>query len=713
MFKGGLLRSFLSSNSSNPNLTPFEGPSGRMVNDDSSSRSFGAVSEAPSSEDIFGQDDTVSIAESSSSRGASSTMSSRRESSPPSYTELDITNGRRSRPLSSFTQASSSSSSTQASSSSSSSSSSALDSEDAAEQRRRRARRKQGDAFGALGRLQSISESNASTSNLSTHSSASFTPSLFGINSSYAKQMEETGRLRRLQSQQVVTPVVSSALAPTDTKRPITPDSGFSSPLSSAAGPSRSRARPESEILPPYVSPTDVTFDVPSITEPEPEPEPDNDPEPSTPSNSPIPDEQPSEDQSDVQMRLTQTLRELEEAKATARRIAVEREEEKAALLSRVETSERWAEQLNRELETQRRILEDTRSELIQMRANYSALSYEKRGWKDKFEVMHHKLQRAERQMRCLDHITRAKVEARQAAHAQSVRRTKQIMAMELKPSVEVINAVEVLNEEILQLANLFVEYLERTTTARASDDDVQRAKMVLGDGMTEMMVTQAGSNPRDGFRQLLMQVALEVFMTFWCSAIIDGYYPKQESFADLLLEMSSSSLVNASRKGHIPRIECGNPIQVVKVHAATNMSSKFSEWVYDIIDDLETILLVGGVHLVHSDQPNMLSSKILGLVKLSYNLRTALAERDLSGGLDLYMVAPDTPFQSKWMDEGHEAQTQVSDQDVEPIAGTSGLGLSRDTSNGQYYQDGRVDSRFKMILKPKVVLLRVLHENE
>jgi hypothetical protein len=160
-----------------------------------------------------------------------------------------------------------------------------------------------------------------------------------------------------------------------------------------------------------------------------------------------------------------------------------------------------------------------------------------------------------------------------------------------------------------------------------------------------------------------------------------------------------------------VPRIQCGSPIQVVQVHAADTMAQKFPQWVDEIIDDLATILLVGGLKM-KSHRASMFSSKFLGLVKLAYDLRAALAEKDLAGGLDLYMVAPDTPFRATWMDEAHEAQTHISDLDVEPIAGTSGLGLSQDLSHSPQFWGSSIDTKPSMVLKPKVVLLRVLQEN-
>jgi len=49
------------------------------------------------------------------------------------------------------------------------------------------------------------------------------------------------------------------------------------------------------------------------------------------------------------------------------------------------------------------------------------------------------------------------------------------------------------------------------------------------------MMEVQA-IKPPPGYNLLLMQVVLEVFMVYWCSSIIEAFYPKQKSFADLLV---------------------------------------------------------------------------------------------------------------------------------------------------------------------------------
>ena len=139
-------------------------------------------------------------------------------------------------------------------------------------------------------------------------------------------------------------------------------------------------------------------------------------------------------------------------------------------------------------------------------------------------------------------------LEVREAGTRRSIRRSKHLLVVDAGPSMEVVGEVAALNEEILQLANIFVENLQRTT-ANPNAQSTQRAKFVIGEGMTKMMEAQA-NNGEQGFHFLLVQVALQVFMTSWCSSIIDGNYPQQLSFTDLLLEMSAQSLIKASRRG-------------------------------------------------------------------------------------------------------------------------------------------------------------------
>lgn len=570
-----------------------------------------------------------------------------------------------------------------------------LNDDDGLERRRQRAR-----ARAQTSSLQSMSSANGSSASLAS-SRAPITPSLFGMNSSYLKRMEEVGRLRRLQSQ--------PPLAPTDTKVSPRPRSDLSTPVT-VPSIGQSRRRPVSEVPPPYTSPTDSTFTDSSLPIPEQdldEPETGLDP-------SPLSDDQehpPLTGEPALEARIIQLLRDLEVARAALSRAATEHEEEKQALLARLAASEERSDLLTRRLETQERVHAETRNGLEHARATVSALTLEKRGWQAKLDAMNFKVQHAGRVMRTVDHITRAKLEVRKAEITGVIRRTRQIMSVAPVPSIEVLGAMTVLNEEILQLANIFVENLQRVAVP-CTYDDLQRAKFVLGDGVTVMMEEQANSE-QQGFRFLLMQVALEVFMTFWCSSIIDGLYPQQRSFSDLLLELSTQSVGNSMRNtmDREPLIHCGKPIQVIHTNDKSVMASKFSEWVDEIVSDLGQILLVGGLK-IRPQRFQVFVDKFVGLVKMAYNMRAALAERDICGWLELCVVAPDTPFQAKWMDEAHDSQTPVFQLEREPIAGTCALGLQRQSSAQRQSQSNDIEhSALNIVMKPKVVVLSTLDD--
>ena len=100
--------------------------------------------------------------------------------------------------------------------------------------------------------------------------------------------------------------------------------------------------------------------------------------------------------------------------------------------------------------------------------------------------------------------------------------------------------------------------------------------------------------------------------------------------------------------------------------------------------------------------------TKTLTLIEVAYDLRTAMAEKDICGGLEIVIVPPDTPFQEKWMTDGHTDHRKVHTDElsVDFVAGTTGIGLQRRVTervNGQF------ESRMEMELRPKVTLVRAL----
>ena len=100
--------------------------------------------------------------------------------------------------------------------------------------------------------------------------------------------------------------------------------------------------------------------------------------------------------------------------------------------------------------------------------------------------------------------------------------------------------------------------------------------------------------------------------------------------------------------------------------------------------------------------------TKTLTLVEVAYDIRTAMAEKDICGGLEIVIVPPDTPFQEKWMIDAHADPRNVDrDQSrVDFVVGTTGIGLQRWVSERV---DGQFQSRMEIELKPKVTLARAL----
>ncbi|KAF8163671.1 hypothetical protein B0H34DRAFT_857099 [Crassisporium funariophilum] len=356
---------------------------------------------------------------------------------------------------------------------------------------------------------------------------------------------------------------------------------------------------------------------------------------------------------------------------------------------------------LNAESVKQERALKALRTELIDATRTASELRKEKNGWQEQLDTMQHKLSQAERQIRSLDNLTRLKLEARQEVAYGPAKKIAKFLST--APSSDIIGAVNALNEEIFQSALLLVENLERTTTFVPSS--TAQVKRDLGDRLTAMLEAQAAKKTT-AFGLLLMQVVLEVFFVQWCSAIIEANYPKQDSFADLLIELSAKSSITT----HVGTgVFCGRHTQVIQTHstpAATNV--KFSEWSKDIVKDLSLVLMVGGLRM-RPNRADLFNSKILALVKAAYDLRTGMAERDICGGLELCVIAPDTPFSTMRMQDSHAdpRKPAATGYQMDCIVGTSALGLHKKVTEKAV--DGSFQTKFDVVLKPKVVLARVL----
>jgi hypothetical protein len=151
----------------------------------------------------------------------------------------------------------------------------------------------------------------------------------------------------------------------------------------------------------------------------------------------------------------------------------------------------------------------------------------------------------------------------------------------------------------------------------------------------------------------------------------------------------------------------CGKQTKIVQ-SSSHNDGVKFNEWVKDIIDELGLFLRMAGLRM-ETRCATLFSTKTLSLVKAAYYLRTAMAEKDICGGLEIVIVPPDTPFQENWMTDAHPSKVDTDHSRAYFVAGTTGIGLQR---KGMERVDGQFQSslRMEIELKPKVTLARALN---
>jgi hypothetical protein len=333
-----------------------------------------------------------------------------------------------------------------------------------------------------LGSLQRISESGDSLASLA---SDEFTPAPDGL---LARKMEELGRLRRMESRNLLSqPMTSPEALPSRTI--VTPKA---EPLA---------ARPQLQTLQEGIS-----SDVSTLLR-----------------------EAYIERQQSLQTQLNKALAELRDVQAENKRLTSENQSQQRSI-SQLKTALDDAKH-QKDSSTQ------IKNQLRVANSSLAILNEEKKGWQDKLDSMQHKLNAAERQVRCLDHLTRNKLESRQEAGYGPPKRRGAFTSV--PASTDVIGAMRALNEEIYQTCVQFVDGLERTSVF--STRQKPQVKKVLGDHLTALMEDQAKTTT-SGYNMLLMQTVLEVFMTHWCSSIIEAFYPRQESFADLLVQLSAQT---------------------------------------------------------------------------------------------------------------------------------------------------------------------------
>ncbi|KAF9532778.1 hypothetical protein CPB83DRAFT_890458 [Crepidotus variabilis] len=357
------------------------------------------------------------------------------------------------------------------------------------------------------------------------------------------------------------------------------------------------------------------------------------------------------------------------------------------------------------------------KSQMRDKEAIYNKLSEEKAGWQAQIDVMQHKLSEAERRVRCLDNIERQRYESKQEGgygSGSTVGRSALLHhSPHVKgPSVDVSAAVSAFNQEVQHAAWMLSDVLERPTTdmlhmlsmfsEHQRRKTKMRAKLIWGEKVMVLLEQHANATKRN---DLLMLTCMEVFITHWCVQIIEGWYPYLASFSDILIQLVEQKGDSDDRA--FQKI-CGKQAQVIRTGSG---DPDYDNWIKEITDDLLPLLRLSGVR-IPSSESDLLSTKLLPILKLAYNLRLALAERDICGGLELAVPLPDTPFHPTFMDSGDagkksrklakEASSQATDWTVEEsIAGTKAIGLKRTL-------DGKL-GQYEMVVLPQVMFVREL----
>lgn len=165
-------------------------------------------------------------------------------------------------------------------------------------------------------------------------------------------------------------------------------------------------------------------------------------------------------------------------------------------------------------------------------------LAKEKLTWQQKLDGMHNRLHHAERKLRCLDHLTGAKLDARQSGRMADIKRNPSFTPNGL--GSEILNQVTALNSWIRPTAQSLARDLVHRKS-RSDAAEIARAIQVLGESMSGLVDTRTRQGPLKG-GSIVLQTLVEIFLVHWATMIIEGWYPKQRSFADILAELAAQN---------------------------------------------------------------------------------------------------------------------------------------------------------------------------
>jgi myosin heavy subunit len=179
-------------------------------------------------------------------------------------------------------------------------------------------------------------------------------------------------------------------------------------------------------------------------------------------------------------------------------------------------------------------LLELKTSTLQETQVQLASLEKEKETWRGRMDTMIHKVFASERRIRMLHHAARTLEPQNMGdSSGHQIRRGKNT-----KPntsfSAEIVDTVSTLNKAILDAASNFTP-LFFSPDSQTWSGNVERAKVVFGEWVTSRMRKEGWNRP------WMLQSIIQMFLVDWCYAIIEAWYPKQQSFAELFLTALAS----------------------------------------------------------------------------------------------------------------------------------------------------------------------------
>ncbi|CAA7271001.1 unnamed protein product [Cyclocybe aegerita] len=369
----------------------------------------------------------------------------------------------------------------------------------------------------------------------------------------------------------------------------------------------------------------------------------------------------------------------------------------------------------NRQLvDEKQRLMQELKDVTQAKRSTLEGLEAERDNWKEQLECMHLRMIRAEHRMRSLnlDPLLQDKFAARRESWIPA--RCKAAISWLTSGTADevvqtrvqgIVEEMKKLNDDMAEAAGALVPKLEWTRSsgsrtwfsplsAEPTAADRERAVKTVGQGVVTLMEayaqlkieakTQTQMQTRARAQtgkvpSMLMQTVLETVVIHWCAQIIEGTYPRQRSFMDVLVELAGEQREDKTagtgkpvKRVHVvPTAHSPSPSLPLR-HHHVNVPFDINTCISDVLRDLARVLSVAGVcippappssrsghpsnrysttnhhHSASSSDP-LFFSTLRPLLERAYDLRRATAEDNLHG-LILAVCAPGAAFVGRYM---------------------------------------------------------------